>query len=267
MGLQHHPLCYPRQNGLSFPVVLGVPLEEVGEGHESPAGLGGYCSTLSRWRLWSRLQVPPSRICSGIVFSADPSGCRFVHPEGVLEDSESLAGDCLEPPLPAPPPSSCGPCSQQEPEEALQVVKCPTWSVSLPLRVIPSGSSRFPSSANFPQTLHPAGSGCWGGWGVCWEGEDLPPPLFVSGRFFFIHVLSFSLSLFVLRQPFLFCSSVLCDDLERFTDFSSKPPFCPSQKAPCIGQSSLEKQNQCMYIHICVLIGLAKKFELFHKIE
>ena len=96
------------------------------------------------------------------------------------------------------------------------------------------------------KTLYPAGPGCWGGWRVCWlegwgGGETCPHPCWaLQDSFSYM----FSLSLRLCPLPALFfCSSVLCDDLERFTDFSSKPPFCPSQKASCIGQSSLEKQN------------------------
>ena len=145
--------------------------------------------------------------------------------------------------------------------------------MGLPLGVIPSGSSRLPSSGNFPKNTLPCRVRLLGWVGGVVGMEDLPPPLLVSGGFFLIHVLSLPPTLSS-ASPFFFfsCSSVLCDDLERFTDFSSKTPFCPSQKAPCIGQSCNMygcniHTNQYMYINKCVFIGLAKKLAFFHKIE
>lgn len=137
----------------------------------------------------------------------------------------------------------------------------------------PVGAPGCPAQETSLKTLYPAGSGCWGGWGVWWGWKTCPYPCW-SLEDSFSYMFSLSLPLCPLPALFFFfsCSSVLCDDLERFTDFSSKTPFCPSQKAPCIGQSCNMygcniHTNQYMYINKCVFIGLAKKLAFFHKIE
>ena len=215
MGLQHHPLCYPRQNGLSLPVVLGLPLEEVGEGHESPAVLGAVAQHLTggvsgaacRSLLpESALELCSQRISQGVALSIRKVYLR------ILRALLAIAWNPrFRPRLPLP--------ASRAPSESPRR-PCRLWSVPLGVWGVlcvrsPAGAPDTPAQQTSPKLFTLQGQAAGVGGGCAGRGKTCPHPCsFLDDSISYMFCLSLSPSLFS-ASPFcsvpLFCVMIWRD--------------------------------------------------------